>query len=149
MMMIERSVVERAMEALVGTAWGKHPDRKEARESIDDLRAALKQQDEPVWMHPWPPVRAQQDHPQGWALTQNSRRSLEAALAALGGDDTRVDLHLPEPRLHRSEPDLHRSEPQLHPSEPSLNRLEPGLEPRLNRFEPFLNRSEPPDGGDR
>ena len=61
---------------------------------------------------------------------------------ALGGDDTRVDLHLPEPRLHRSEP-------QLHPSEPSLNRLEPGLEPRLNRFEPFLNRSEPPDGGDR
>ena len=63
MMMIERSVVERAMEALVGTAWGKHPDRKEARESIDDLRAALKQQDEPVWMHPWPPVRAQQAEP--------------------------------------------------------------------------------------
>ena len=59
-----------------------------------------------------------------WALTQNSRRSLEAALAALGGDDTRLP-------------------------EPSLNRLEPGLEPRLNRFEPSLNRSEPPDGGDR
>ena len=52
-----------------------------------------------------------QDHPQGWALGRGTRRSLEAALAALGGDDTRVDLHLPEPRLHRSEPDLHRSEP--------------------------------------
>lgn len=86
----------------------------------------------------------------GWALAQDSRRSLEAALAALGGDDTRVDLHLPVPQLHRSElalhpsePDLHRSEPQLHPSEPSLNRSEPVLEPRLNRFEPSLNRSEP------
>lgn len=78
----------------------------------------------------------------GWALTQNSRRSLEAALAALGGDDTRVDLHLPEPQLHRSEP-------SLRPSEPPLNRLEPGFEPRLNRFEPSLNRSEPPDGGSR
>jgi hypothetical protein len=65
----------------------------------------------------------------GWALAQDSRRSLEAALAALGGDDTRVDLHLPEPQLHRSEP--------------PLNRLEPGFEPRLNRFEPSLNRSEP------
>ena len=65
----------------------------------------------------------------GWALAQDSRRSLEAALAALGGDDTRVDLHLPEP--------------QLHSSEPPLNRLEPGFEPRLNRFEPSLNRSEP------
>ena len=54
---------------------------------------------------------------------------LRAALAALGGDDTRVDLHLPEPQLHRSEP--------------PLNRLEPGFEPRLNRFEPSLNRSEP------
>ena len=60
---------------------------------------------------------------------------LRAALAALGGDDTRVDLHLPEPQLHRSEP--------------PLNRLEPGFEPRLNRSEPSLNRSEPPDGGDR
>jgi hypothetical protein len=67
---------------------------------------------------------------------------LRAALAALGGDDTRVDLHLPEPQLHRSEP-------SLRPSEPPLNRLEPGFEPRLNRFEPSLNRSEPPDGGDR
>lgn len=92
----------------------------------------------------------------GWALAQDSRRSLEAALAALGGDDRRVDLHLPvpqlhpsEPALHPSEPDLHRSEPQLHSSEPSLNRLEPGFEPPLNRFEPSLNRSEPPDGGDR
>ena len=28
------------------------------------LRAALAQQDEPVWMHPWPPVRAQQAEPQ-------------------------------------------------------------------------------------
>jgi hypothetical protein len=65
----------------------------------------------------------------GWALAQDSRRSLEAALAALGGDDTRVDLHLPEPQLHRSEP--------------PLNRLEPGFEPRLNRSEPSLNRSEP------
>jgi hypothetical protein len=54
---------------------------------------------------------------------------LRAALAALGGDDTRVDLHLPEPQLHRSEP--------------PLNRLEPGFEPRLNRSEPSLNRSEP------
>lgn len=85
----------------------------------------------------------------GWALAQDSRRSLEAALAALGGDDTRVDLHLPEPQLHRSEPQLHSSEPQLHSSEPPLNRLEPGFEPRLNRFEPSLNRSEPPDGGNR
>ena len=79
----------------------------------------------------------------GWALAQDSRRSLEAALAALGGDDTRVDLHLPEPQLHRSEPSLHSSEPQLHSSEPPLNRLEPGFEPRLNRSEPSLNRSEP------
>jgi hypothetical protein len=62
-------------------------------------------------------------------LIEDGRRSLEAALAALGGDDTRVDLHLPEPQLHRSEP--------------PLNRLEPGFEPRLNRFEPSLNRSEP------
>ena len=68
---------------------------------------------------------------------------LRAALAALGGDDTRVDLHLPEPQLHRSEPQLHSSEPQLHSSEPPLNRLEPGFEPRLNRSEPSLNRSEP------
>ena len=30
----------------------------------DNLRAALAQQDEPVWMHPWPPVRAQQAEPQ-------------------------------------------------------------------------------------
>jgi hypothetical protein len=74
----------------------------------------------------------------GWALAQDSRRSLEAALAVLGGDDTRVNLHLPEPRLHRSEPDLHRSEPRLHSSEP-----------RLHPSEPSLNRSEPPDGGDR
>ena len=55
----------------------------------------------------------------GWALAQDSRRSLEAALAALGGDDTRVDLNRPEP---------------------SLNHLEPGFEPRLNRLEPSLNR---------
>ena len=61
----------------------------------------------------------------------------------LGGDDTRVDLHLPGPKLHRAEPQLHSSEPRLHPSEPSLNRSEPVLEPRLNRFEPSLNRSEP------
>jgi hypothetical protein len=74
----------------------------------------------------------------GWALAQDSRRSLEAALAALGGDDTRVNLHLPEPRLHSSEPSLHSSEPRLHPSEP-----------RLHPSEPPLNRSEPPDGGDR
>lgn len=40
----------------------------------------------------------------GWALTQDSRRSLEAALAALDGDDTRVDLNRPEPSLNRSEP---------------------------------------------
>ena len=65
----------------------------------------------------------------GWALAQDSRRSLEAALAALGGDDTRVDLNRPEPSLNRSEP--------------PLNRLEPGFEPRLNRSEPSLNRSEP------
>ena len=32
--------------------------------AIDALRAALAQQDEPVWMHPWPPVRAQQAEPQ-------------------------------------------------------------------------------------
>ena len=30
----------------------------------DNLRAALAQQAEPVWMHPWPPVRAQQEEPQ-------------------------------------------------------------------------------------
>ena len=29
----------------------------------DNLRAALAQKDEPVWMHPWPPVRAQQAEP--------------------------------------------------------------------------------------
>ncbi len=58
----------------------------------------------------------------GWALAQDSRRWLEAALAALGGDDTRVDLNRPEPLL---------------------NRLEPAFEPRLNRLEPSLNRSEP------
>ena len=58
------------------------------------------------------------------ALTQNSRRSLDAALAVLGGDDTRVNLRLPESQLHPSEPPLNRSEPGL---EPSLNRLEPGV----------------------
>ena len=32
--------------------------------AVAALRAALAQQDEPVWMHPWPPVRAQQAEPQ-------------------------------------------------------------------------------------
>lgn len=63
----------------------------------------------------------------GWALTQDSRRSLEAALAVLSGDDTRVDLR----------------QSALNRSEPLLNRLEPTLEPSLNRLEPLLNRSEP------
>lgn len=75
----------------------------------------------------------------GWALAQDSRQSLEAALAALGGDDTRVDLHLPVPQLHRSELALHPSEPDLHRPEPQLH----SSEPSLNRFEPLLNRSEP------
>ena len=47
----------------------------------------------------------------GWALTQNSRRSLETALAVLSGDDTRVDLRLLQSALNRSEPLLNRSEP--------------------------------------
>ena len=47
----------------------------------------------------------------GWALTQDSRRSLEAALAVLSGDDTRVDLRLLQSALNRSEPLLNRSEP--------------------------------------
>lgn len=45
-----------------------------------------------------------QDHPQGWALGRSARRSLETAMAALGGDDTVVVLHAPEPLLNRSEP---------------------------------------------
>ena len=32
--------------------------------AVAALRAALAQQDDPVWMHPWPPVRAQQAEPQ-------------------------------------------------------------------------------------
>ena len=43
-----------------------------------------------------------QDHPRGWALGHGARRSLETAMAALGGDDTVVVL--PEPLLNRSEP---------------------------------------------
>ena len=31
---------------------------------MEALRAALAQQEEPVWMHPWPPVRAQQEEPE-------------------------------------------------------------------------------------
>jgi len=56
-------------------------------------------------------------HAINWALTQNSRQSLEAALAVLDGDDTRVDLNRPEPSLNRSEPGL---EPLLNRSEPSV-----------------------------
>ena len=32
--------------------------------AVAALRAALAQQEEPVWMHPWPPVRTQQEEPQ-------------------------------------------------------------------------------------
>ena len=39
-------------------------DEGKCEAAIAALRAALAQQDEPVWMHPWPPVRAQQAEPQ-------------------------------------------------------------------------------------
>ena len=41
-----------------------HPVGRLCHEAAAALRAALAQQDEPVWMHPWPPVRAQQAEPQ-------------------------------------------------------------------------------------
>ena len=58
-----RKAAQQALEALYEeTAWfGPTPKGAAA---IAALKAALAQQDEPVWMHPWPPVRTQQEDPQ-------------------------------------------------------------------------------------
>ena len=50
--------------------------------AIAALRAALAQQDEPVWMHPWPPVRAQQAEPQTIGDAMQQPRALAQAYEA-------------------------------------------------------------------
>ena len=74
----ERAVMQQALEALKYLHEEKcdymrrnnlgDPLREDAARlalpAITALRAALAQQEEPVWMHPWPPVRAQQAEPQ-------------------------------------------------------------------------------------
>ena len=63
-----RTAAQQALEALELAQTDVHwelnsPTRKFLRKAEKTLRAALAQKDEPVWMHPWPPVRAQQDEP--------------------------------------------------------------------------------------
>ena len=59
-----REAAQQALEAL--GAMNPYPASKEDQRAsaLAALRAALAQQEEPVWMHPWPPVRAQQAEPQ-------------------------------------------------------------------------------------
>ena len=59
-----RTAAQQALEAL--GAMNPYPASKEDQRAsaLAALRAALAQQEEPVWMHPWPPVRAQQAEPQ-------------------------------------------------------------------------------------
>ena len=57
-----RTAVQQALEALETLVPTKGPSIYNS--ARDALRAALAQKDEPVWMHPWPPVRAQQAEPQ-------------------------------------------------------------------------------------
>jgi hypothetical protein len=68
---------QQALEALELAQTDVHwelnsPTRKFLRKAEKNLRAALAEPVEPVpqpgvWMHPWPPVRAQQAEPVAWA----------------------------------------------------------------------------------
>jgi len=59
-----REAAQQALEALEEIADEVFsPYDNKLGDAILALRAALAQQEEPVWMHPWPPVRAQQAEP--------------------------------------------------------------------------------------
>lgn len=74
-----REAAQQALEAL--GAMNPYPASKEDQRAsaITALRAALAQQDEPVWMHPWPPVRAQQAEPQTIGEAMQQPRSMAQA----------------------------------------------------------------------
>ena len=73
-----RTAAQQALEALEEIADEVFsPYDNKLGDAILALRAALAQKDEPVWMHPWPPVRAQQDEPQ----TLNDAMRLPRAMA--------------------------------------------------------------------
>ena len=75
-----RTAVQQALEALETLVPTKGPSIYNS--ARDALRAALAQQDEPVWMHPWPPVRAQQAEPQTLDEAMQQPRAMAQAYEA-------------------------------------------------------------------
>ena len=96
-----REAAQQALEALTNCN-SEHGHRCNRCDSeVDEggkvaaaLRAALAQQEEPVWMHPWPPVRAQQAEPVKPVATLTAQR--DALLEALK-DATKTIEHLGYP----------------------------------------------------
>ena len=82
-----RTAAQQALEALETNRYAvanqaPHLDVMEYNAAITSLRAALAQQDEPVWMHPWPPVRAQQAEPQTLDEAMQQPRAMAQAYEA-------------------------------------------------------------------
>ena len=58
-----------------------HPVGRLCHEAAAALRAALAQHAEPMWMHPWPPVRAQQAEPETLDEAMQQPRAMAQAYA--------------------------------------------------------------------